>query len=514
MYAGRSSLVTNMVAPANNSRCSGLSISGNKIAVPTTNTLQLWLRADLGITSTIGSWIDQSGFGHNAVQANTAKQPVWSPNALSGRPGIVFDGSDDCLRIASFTHGSSDKVTVAFVAKDTETGVKIIAETGADANNKGWALITGGVGTLIFIRTQDTGSVHNTGDMVEDLVSPKRIIATFNRAISGGALEVTGWNNGVLQSLGQSGSADTTGNFADQALNIGARNDGASLPWAGTLGEIIVWNRILSTAEIAQVDAYLARDPSSVGFVPTSLSGCRLWLNAENIATINGGGLSAWSDQALAGGAHNFSQATAANRPLCVALDSGANSRSYIDFDGSTDYVAASVAADWNFLHNGSGCTVVMVARAKMVNDLGGYTLSTFGPATTDDGFSFIYDGTQDYWRVLIRDASSQNVINTNTGAGSVPQHAISCVSFRYLEGRAGNEYDIRLNRVSKASGNSAFAPSSGTAQPLSIGARPFTVPDGFADEWVYEVLLYTSYLSDESLLGVEKYLQKKYGLV
>ena len=52
--------------------------------VPTSG-LQLWLKADAGVTlngSTVSSWIDQSGKGNNALQSNTNRQPLLVNNEI------------------------------------------------------------------------------------------------------------------------------------------------------------------------------------------------------------------------------------------------------------------------------------------------------------------------------------------------------------------------------------------------------------------------------------------------
>lgn len=242
------------------------------------------------------------------------------------------------------------------------------------------------------------------------------------------------------------------------------------------------------------------------------LAGARLWLRADLGVTLNGGNVEAWADQALGDGSHDLSQGTAANRPLWVAADAAAKGRPYVDFDQSNDLLVAGAAGDWTFLHSGAGCTVFYVARAKSTTDSFGYNLTTWGPAVGDDGFALIYDPIQDYWRALIRNASSQNVVNANTGAGTVVGDAIACVIFRYLEGRAGNEFDLTLNGVSRASGNSAFAPSAGAAQALHLGARAFTVPDAHANEWVYDSVIWPSYLTDAEVQRLTTYSRARYG--
>src|SRR5262245_16371433 len=74
--------------------------------------LKLWLRADMGITlnsGNVSAWADQSGSVQDFVQGTANKQPAWSATSMNGRPGITFDGSNDCLRHADFVYGSTAK---------------------------------------------------------------------------------------------------------------------------------------------------------------------------------------------------------------------------------------------------------------------------------------------------------------------------------------------------------------------------------------------------------------------
>jgi hypothetical protein len=66
---------------------------------PPTNNLQLWLKADAGVTtsgSNVTAWADQSGNGNNATLPATANPPVFvaSDPALNGKPVLQFNVTD------------------------------------------------------------------------------------------------------------------------------------------------------------------------------------------------------------------------------------------------------------------------------------------------------------------------------------------------------------------------------------------------------------------------------------
>ena len=73
--------------------------------VPTAD-LQLWLRADSGLTlngSTVSRWHDLSGNGNDAIQANASRQPSLVAGRLNGMPVVSFDGVNDKLGFTGST---------------------------------------------------------------------------------------------------------------------------------------------------------------------------------------------------------------------------------------------------------------------------------------------------------------------------------------------------------------------------------------------------------------------------
>src|SRR5688572_28310994 len=60
-----------------------------------TNDLQLWLRADAGVTTNASGgvigWADQTTNGNNAAQLSDSAAPLLVNGALNGRPVIRFD---------------------------------------------------------------------------------------------------------------------------------------------------------------------------------------------------------------------------------------------------------------------------------------------------------------------------------------------------------------------------------------------------------------------------------------
>src|ERR1039458_1376082 len=97
--------------------------------LPVTAGLQLWLKADAGITTNssglVTSWADQSGKGNDAIQTNTAHAPSLVMNSLNGKPTLRYPGDTrylDAANSASIAALTEDVTILALVLYDDVTG--------------------------------------------------------------------------------------------------------------------------------------------------------------------------------------------------------------------------------------------------------------------------------------------------------------------------------------------------------------------------------------------------------
>ncbi|NBT53279.1 MAG: hypothetical protein EBV86_18625, partial [Marivivens sp.] len=83
----------------------------------------------------------------------------------------------------------------------------------------------------------------------------------------------------------------------------------------------------------------------------------------------NNGFVRTWYDQS--GNDRHAEQTTTANQPQIVSSGSliTLNSKPAISFDGSDDFIAVPASTSFNFLHNGTSSTVVLVNRYLNTND-------------------------------------------------------------------------------------------------------------------------------------------------
>lgn len=89
----------------------------------------------------------------------------------------------------------------------------------------------------------------------------------------------------------------------------------------------------------------------SGGWNPTDIAGCKLWLDAGQGITKDGGNyVSNWVDESLTG--NDMSQATEANQPLWV--DAQINGLPILRFDGATEYLLKSSPVNIDLYSGGS----------------------------------------------------------------------------------------------------------------------------------------------------------------
>lgn len=240
-------------------------------------------------------------------------------------------------------------------------------------------------------------------------------------------------------------------------------------------------------------------------FDPRQISGLGLWLDASDSSTITiATGVSAWNDKS--GNGRNFSQVTSSRQP--TRMSAGQNGLDTIRGDGLDDGMTMSSGLD--LFRNVSGGTVFAVRKwitspAAAVNmfiaerDVRGFSRAFLAAGHTANKSTI-------GGRRLNSDGSQFVASAANVSAG----HELQVGAFDW----ANSNLDQYINGSLDGS-TTSFQTDGNTSDTDSVGIGIFshTVPDGYGNVEIAELLAWRSLLSTLHRQQVEGYLAHKWGL-
>jgi hypothetical protein len=232
------------------------------------DSLFYWFAADVGVTTNnnkVTQWNDLSGNGYHVTQADTSKAPTYSATGGPGsRPTLTFDGTDDFLASAAHFWGSDDLTVIVVMkfANATRNAQEVVIRKGESVGNNRQFYVMGQNSSNSFVIDfsvfKDGGAVN----YVAYLFAQKYNTYKLQSCISDGAGVVTANIDGNTQSVTRSANGsgdDTIKNSSSSKTSIGVANpDGTPAAFLqGSISEIIVFSRALTTTERTAVENYL-----------------------------------------------------------------------------------------------------------------------------------------------------------------------------------------------------------------------------------------------------------------
>jgi len=229
--------------------------------------LQLWLDAaapeTLFSATTGGSlvaadgavarWEDKSGNARHATQATSGSRPLRKTSQQNGRDVLLFDGSDDLLRVQYNASGSSG-VTVFVVCKRfAESSFYAFSNYDYSTGNGRGLLLGGGTSNAVFASGRPDGG------------------AGFKSASSGAAttnyvLATARWNGTSLFAYSNGGSESSVSASSATFQSSDSVILGAAYAFDPSeiqafynigIGEVIAFNSALSNTDRSLVEQYL-----------------------------------------------------------------------------------------------------------------------------------------------------------------------------------------------------------------------------------------------------------------
>jgi hypothetical protein len=196
----------------------------------------------------VSQWSDLSGGGLHLTQATEASRPGTA--TIGGKTAIDFDGSNDFLANSGVPTGWTFGTVCLAFSQDTTAASQALASANVPSSNLRMGLLWSNNGEFRTQSVNAAAATTSVGGGSAATNTPRLLAYTFDGQ-SSASLRLSG--------TALAGTTSTT-TSADAGFVVGIRRiSGAlSLPLDGKIGEVIVYNRVLSAAEIGRVERYLA----------------------------------------------------------------------------------------------------------------------------------------------------------------------------------------------------------------------------------------------------------------
>ncbi|HXK20022.1 MAG TPA: hypothetical protein VNG33_19560 [Polyangiaceae bacterium] len=211
--------------------------------------LELWFRADEGVTQNAGvvsTWKDLSGKHCDALQTVLNVRPKLVADALAGKPALVFDGTDDFLKLPTldidFTSGLSVFVVAQQPSVSTCEGY-FEASNGSEIDDIHFGFWQG---SLLF--EVDDNWINDTN--YPALLNAPQVAVVIQDAQA--FAHVRSNSNDV-----GSGSVNLAPQLARAQAFLGKSLYGDCTTFEGAMGEVLVYSRPVSDEELLQIEGYL-----------------------------------------------------------------------------------------------------------------------------------------------------------------------------------------------------------------------------------------------------------------
>ncbi|HEY9714765.1 MAG TPA: LamG-like jellyroll fold domain-containing protein [Chroococcales cyanobacterium] len=238
-----------------NSSVSSASYMFDQETLPITRTnLALWLRGDQVTLASgkVSSWADLSGSGNTASQGVSGNQPTYVSSAVNGLPGVSFNGSSSFLQItntaglSNFASGASIFAVVKpssvtanarlldfgngaasdniYISEPTSTGVSLVTYNGASSTTV----------------TSSSGVTLGNYQLLEFVDNGTGTATVYTNAVQGAQNTSMNSLSNIARTLNYIGQGAAGGNYFN-----------------GTIAELLVYQRGVTTSERASIEGYL-----------------------------------------------------------------------------------------------------------------------------------------------------------------------------------------------------------------------------------------------------------------
>jgi len=193
---------------------------------------------------------DRSGKSNHVGQTNSSKQPFWFPNAFGSLPAIFFDGE---------THELAALSSVNDLGRGSIFIVHRVVPVGISATLIGNGWFSSGGGFAVRTRTQLDGLGISLGSSIGFGTTQWTLGALTGNGPPSARATYLAWDPpGFAWATGTDSALLTvTVTYASTSNPLALGGIGALEPYRGWIGEVLVFDRILSTSDRDAILSYL-----------------------------------------------------------------------------------------------------------------------------------------------------------------------------------------------------------------------------------------------------------------
>jgi Carbohydrate esterase, sialic acid-specific acetylesterase len=171
-----------------------------------------------------------------------------------------------------------------------------------------------------------------------------------------------------------------------------------------------------------------------------AIPNCELWIDCAKPETLTfSSGVNVSEIKDLSGKNRPLTKTGAGNEtvyPTYVAAERGVSF-----LNTAFDQMISGTNGDWNFLHNGNGCSVVMLVKIDSTQAANAAVLSTSSEAASGVGTNIWYYNTNQNYHISTRNGSGQPFFNSGAN-NSLVKNSPTILSM-HMELRTGNPPDL-----------------------------------------------------------------------
>jgi len=195
---------------------------------------------------TITTWYDQTTNARNATQIITTKQPVYQAIGwASSKPALSFDGTDDFLAVPDHRGSFTTEFGLVAVARGSAASGMLFNTQQTTGDNSGSnSFGFNASGKMLFTADPTTGGRPQPATTADFRNTDMSLIGSYDNT-SGALMRANGESPTAAAGSGSlSFGTGTTYTWA-----IGIFRPTLTTPWAGTVGEIIMFNTAIGSTD-------------------------------------------------------------------------------------------------------------------------------------------------------------------------------------------------------------------------------------------------------------------------